>query len=196
LNTRSSLSLVWTVLAIIAFGWSCQERQLQEAPVMKQYYDLDSVLEYQITWLDSLKPQVKKLVILDGQEEERIDTVRWDRELIFFEESDINRPFLRGSYDAQEITENGFRKIVYSPKDPSDLGVVRLAVYLKSGYLQKIECVFEERNLLYTNSRIATMSFSEVGGIPRLTNYQLEGRQKVILKDPIEYLVKGEVLYL
>ena len=177
--------------------YSCQESGHSDETSIVKYFELGSLIDDQVAWLDSLNPKVKKLVTIDGQDEEQIDTVNWETELFFFKESDINRPYLLDTYSSQEINESNIKTTIYQPFDSTGLGVVRLAIYSdpNSGTIIKIESISKEENLLYKNWRTVTMDFSLIDGKARPITYKLEGRQKVIFKDKVDYHIQGEILY-
>ncbi|MGI9545047.1 MAG: hypothetical protein ACR2MX_17430 [Cyclobacteriaceae bacterium] len=192
ITIRSTWIMLMMAL-VLCFG--CQGTEPATEATIIKYFDLGSLIEDQIAWLDSLNPKVKKLAVIDGQNEEQIDTIDWETELVFFKQSDLNRPYLLDTYGSHEINENKVKKTIYQPLDSADLGVVQLVIHSDSGQLKKIESVYQEQNLLYDNWRKATMDFALLNGEPRPITYQVEGWQKVIFKDKVDYLIRGEILY-
>ena len=198
MKLRTTARLIASMLFLaLMFCYGCQGSEPASDARIIKYFDLTSLIENQIKWLDSLNPKVKKLVVIDGQNEEQIDTVNWDTELVFFKQSDLNRPYLLDAYSSNEVNDRSVKKTIYQPLDSTDLGIIRLEIHSDSGsgQVKKVKSVYEERNLLYNNWRKVTMEFFLIDGMARPANYKLEGRQKVIFKDKVDYLIVGEILY-
>lgn len=190
------ISFLALVVLDICLSSCADERSANQMP-NQPHYDLLSLVKNQIQWLDSLNPQVKKVIIMDEKKEEQIDTVNWDHELVFFRDTDLNKPVLVDSYLIEETSVNGARQLHYQIKDTTASGVTELTIYFapESAQVDSLKSIFVERNLLYRNQRKASMSFVQIDGRHGLGAYQLEGAQKVIFLDPVKYSIIAEVLY-
>ena len=176
---------------------SCAEGREDAAPSQRiqEYYNVDSLLEHQIKALTANKARLVKEVVYGGKEE--TDTIALteevlEQELLMFDEMNINKPVLSGRYIKEVTAQGEFEVTRYQADEPDDLRVNYLEVYRKQGQVQRIEGLFSDRNLLYNSTRKLVLNLNEQQ-LPQ--TYRIEGIQKMIFRDEVEYSVAGKFIY-
>jgi hypothetical protein len=183
-------------LAVVFSLTSCSERKKT-----KPLYPVDSLLNAQARYLSEKKAIVRKVVILDGKEEEISvspkDNTAWRNELEVFTALDvINKPVNRGYYSIEEFSDSRSNLMVKSfTTKEEDLPVKYFKIYYqnKPERLRKLEAHFNELNSLYKSSRELTMDFQQFGDTVVLTSYNIVGGQKMILDDSVQYRISGSL---
>lgn len=192
---RSLFSKRVLFLFILGALSSCENVQTQKMSE-NSYFDLNGLLQKQIILLDSLRPEVHKITVIDGVEEAqetKFDSTDWLREMEIFFEVDINEPILRDAYTLEEKNiGDSIRLLSYQALDKENLEIEFLNVYYtKEGELpSQISAVFTEKNALYDSKRSLQLDFDNIGGLHLLRGYNIQGIQKMLLKDTIFYEVK------
>ena len=176
---------------------SCAEGNRAEGPSQRieEYYNVDSLLVQQIDVLAANKASLVKKVVYAGREE--IDTVALtedslEQELLMFNEMNINKPVLSGRYIKSVQQKEGLEVTRYQADEPDDLRVNYLEVYRQGGEVQRLEALFSDRNLLYNSTRKLILNLNEQQ-LPQ--TYLIEGIQKMIFKDEVEYSIQGQFIY-
>jgi hypothetical protein len=153
------------------------------------YFNLDSMRSSQVEVLSSQNLQLKKVVSIDDQSEEKsfeFDTSGWKKELEFIEKLDINKPRLSGVYE-KNITSSGYS---YIPKEGVDVSVKRIEMEYRNEELVKIFGVVEENNEIYSTYREINIGFKD----KILDSYSIKGFQKIVLKDTTRFNIKGNIV--
>lgn len=176
---------------------SCAEGRRSEGPSQRieEYYNVDSLLVQQIDALTAKRAQLVKTVVFSKQQE--IDTIQLteeslEQELQLFNEMNINRPVLSGRYLKTVEQREGLEVTRYQADEPDDLRVNYLEVYRQGGAVQRLEALFSDRNLLYNSTRKLVLNLNSQQ-LPQ--TYTIEGIQKMIFKDSVDYSIRGEFLY-
>ena len=187
------------VLALIVTLSSCSERKKTKA-----LYPVDSLLNAQARYLSRKKAMVKKVVVLDGKEEEITvtpkDSTAWRNELEIFTALDvINKPVNRAYYSIEEDSDRRSNLIVKSfATKEEDLPVKYFKIYYqyKPSRLRKLEAHFNELSSIYKSSRELTMDFQQFGDTVVLTSYSIVGGQKMMLDDSVQYRISASLKVL
>lgn len=176
---------------------SCAEGDRQEGPSQRiaEYYNVDSLLEQHINMLADQKALLVKKVVYSGQAE--LDTIALteeslEQELQLFNEMNINKPSLSDRYNVSVLDKEGMQVTRYEADEPDDLRVNYLEVYRQGGAVQRLEALFSDRNLLYNSTRKLVLQLND-RQLPQ--NYTIEGIQKMIFKDKVEYSIEGRFMY-
>jgi hypothetical protein len=187
------------VLALIVSLSSCFDRKKTKA-----LYPVDSLLNAQAKYLSRKKAMVKKVVVLDGKEEEISvtpkDSTAWRNELEIFTALDvINKPVNRVYYSIEEDSDRRSNLIVrtYATKE-EDLPVKYFKIYYqyKPSRLRRLEAHFNELSSIYKSSRELTMDFQQFGDTVVLTSYSIVGGQKMMLDDSVQYRISASLKVL
>lgn len=188
-------SRVWLPAAAfqLLLTTACSQEQEEAAragqPVRKPlYFDVKGFLDTQTKLLTQRRPAVEKQVALrDGNTETtRVENVDWSKELQIFYQADINKPALRGAYEAQP---DGAGQ-VYRRKAGIENIVDQLQVTNTDPQNGTIEAVLTQDNPLFFSRKTLVLQYS--GGL--LRSYKVQGVQKLILFDTLRYSATVRVL--
>ena len=178
----------------VLFTFSCTS-ELREKPI-NSYFDVDSLLNSQLAVLGNREISVKKTISIDGQSEldtVSFDSLGWKNELAVFRIADINKPNLKGKYQAVE--ERSEDQIIWKyTTEESSLGIENLKVFFdKEKNITKLTAVYNEINSLYTSKRNLSMLFDDKKQL--LSSYSVDGSQKMIMKEPVVFEINSEILF-
>jgi hypothetical protein len=183
------------VLILIGSLVSCSEGKKTKA-----LYPVDSLLQAQANYLSAKKAHLKKIVLLDGKEEEISlapkDIIAWRNELEIFTALDvINKPINRSYYSIEDLSDSRSNLKVKAFTTTEDLPVryIKIYYYQSPNKLRRLEAQFKESNSLYTSSRDLTMDFQQFGDTIVLTSYNIVGGQKMLLDDTVQYHITGSL---
>lgn len=172
------------VILLVVFG--C-EKLKPESVNIPDYPDLEQVFNDQVKKLDTAS--LKKSVWLDGKEENKtlvMDTVLWKKELSFLKEINPNTPEYVGAF---EKSENEIRtQLTLMSTEKGKLKVLSYA--LEGINYSTIKATIHEEKEVYSHHREIDVQFEN--GL--LTSYQISGFQKIVLKDTIEFRIRGQVI--
>ena len=162
------------------------------------YFDADSLVTAQLEMMEDWKVKIKKVAYL----EENTDTVsyiadsaRLYQELNVFRKANINKPAFDDRYDRSVDTEGGVKQVTYLPADEEDeLEVKSLTLWYENNNLQQLEAVVSEDHWLYDSRRKLSLSFDMINSVPYISSYSLQGTQKMIFRDRVNFNVEGDIL--
>ena len=188
-----------------AFLAACLVACTPQSPVSelgkKPYFDVPSLVRQQLQWLDSLNPPVILRASISGETQTqtmRKDSTAWAETFDLFRQADINQPVLQGEYDEiDSVTQDSLRVRTYRAKQTSTAEIPYLRVFYRDSLanVYRIETMFQEDNLLYSTSRKMWMTFAPRRGRPRITAFETQGKQKMMLRDSVIYSARGELQY-
>lgn len=183
------------IFIALVFFYSCTQA-VKEKPI-NTYFDVDALVNEQIEMLRQSDPLLAKQISIEGQSERdtlNFDSLGWTNELEVFKLANINKPTLKGEYEAVEKTIDDTKIWSYTAEKQS-LGIEFLHVYFGSdSTLKKLEARYNEDNALYSSERNLEMAFKNVDGKSILSNYRIYGKQKMIMKDEVEFSIESEIL--
>jgi hypothetical protein len=191
---RSVLFFVFAGLLLT----SC-ERQKESSGL---YFD--SLIVNQIKHLQSLHVQVEKRARVDHMYDSsvlKMDSLRWKKELDVFTQLDVfQKPAFTNAYVVTTGPDDHSNLIVKSYQaKPSDIPIsvksLQFFYLTPSGPLKKIKAVFSEDNSFYFTHRTMELFFENHEGKSLISHYSVQGTQKMILADSVQFEVKGRVLF-
>jgi hypothetical protein len=196
-NNSVSISVMTLVMSITLVLFSCNHNQQEIV-----FYPIDSIITNQIRNLAQEKAILHKEAFLRGHADTVTyipsDTAAWVDELDVFRELKImNKPVNSDSYIVDDgLYDPGSNLTVkaFTSKN-EDLPVLSLRVFYDDNLLspRRIEAIYREENALYKSSRNLFLEFQEINNKTVLTAYAIEGRQKMVLKDSIQFTVRGKI---
>lgn len=204
LTQRLCYGLLFVVAVVIT---SCESARAPEAV----FFPIDSLLEHQIAILIKSKATLHKITTL-GNKAAPLDLTpaneqEWKDELdIFRDLSTINRYREANSYVIEDNLRDERSNLtvrsatIRNDLDKSTKQEIRIK-YLKLFYersrrnLRRLEARLAESNSMYGNERYLTMIFEDVYGKSLLTEYTIEGGQKIILGDTVNYKIEARIIY-
>ncbi len=165
------------------------------------YYNLDSLFQSQTQLLISSKAKVNKIAQLGGKKETSSflpDSLGWIDEFGTLSElALINKPIYRGSYQVSDEKDNksNLRILYYSLKKDkkSPIQFVRIYYLGSLSNIKRIEGLYNEENELYTGSRNLSVELQDVYNKKMITYYSIEGHQKMILADSVDFKIEGSI---
>jgi hypothetical protein len=162
----------------------------------KAYFDFDSLINVQVVELLKFKSTIRKKSEINGKNDESSfvpDSTNLANELDVFRQLDlINRPLYRKSYeviDGLKDTKSNLLIRSYTATSPSPVPYVKFYYQSSSRVIKRIESVFQEENALYDTKRKLILEFDDSSGSILLSSYQLQGAQKMILSDSVNFSV-------
>ncbi len=191
----------WAV-GLLLFGLAaCAPQSPVNELGKKPYFDVPSLVQQQLQWLDSLNPPVTLRASISGQTQAQTvqkDSTAWAEAFDLFRQADINKPVLQGTYEETDsATQDSLRVRTYRAKQASTAEIPYLRVFYRDSLanVYRIETMFQEDNVLYSTSRKMWMAFALRQGKPRVTVFETEGKQKMMLRDSVTYSARGELQY-
>lgn len=157
-----------------------------------RYFDVAGFLGQEAARLNQQKPAVEKQVKLRNGvlETTRVPQVDWAKELQIFQQADINKPALRGTYTIDSVTTpEGLTKRVYRRQPSQEYPVEQLAVLTEGSQLRLLTATLAQDNpLVYSQKKLELQCQNG-----HLTSYRVDGIQKLILFDSVRYSAAGRV---
>lgn len=179
------------VLVTLIVSSSCTQQSAKRE--INAYFDVDSLFTDQVYLLDGVS--FNKSAIIDGKSEKAqviFDTTAWQKELAMYIGLDINKAALVGAYELTEEDTTTGKSISYRIKQPDEAGVQWMQVTQNTdGKVTGFEALFLEENALYQNQRKLSATFSIENGNSVLEAYRIEGYQKILLKDTVNYTIEA-----
>ena len=174
------------VLLMAAFAVGCEQNE-RSVKQLNAYFDLDSLLDEQAAILYDRGAEVIKEVVMDGETEKRSfipDTSEWKSELAIIRDFNINKPYFVGSFEL--VKEEG---VLRHEATSENVDVTQFELFYEEDDLVRIESFLDEEKYIYTNKRKLILTFDK--GL--LSTYQIDGYQKMILQDEVDYNISGSI---
>lgn len=173
------------ILSLIVGISACQSESAEMK--VKKYYDLKGMVERQINALKLEKPKVQKSISINKiVENQTVDSLDWSKELEFFMQADLNKPAFVSSYRVDSSSMG----IKYFLKETEKLPVKFLEVNRMGEEGVDIRALISNNNYLYDTERNLKLSLQK----GQLTDYQIDGFQKVVFGKKKMFKVIGKVL--
>lgn len=195
-----TISLLFGSL-LLASGCAQESKVVSELQ-QKPYFDLPGLIQQQLHWLDSLNPPVVLQAQIGSEIEQetlRKDSAAWAETLQLFQQTNINRPVLQGEYEESDsvLSDQNLRVKTYRYRKSGNAEIPYLRVYYRDSLanVYRIETAFQEDNVLYSTHRAMWMTFARHQGEPRVTAFETVGKQKMMLRDSVTYIARGELQY-
>lgn len=157
------------------------------------YFNLLGFLETQAKELNQRQPTVEKQVLLrDGQRETaQVTKLDWAKELQIFQQADINKPALRGLYQVDSATTTeGLIRRSYRRQPGTEHPVEQLSILSAGSAVQELTATVAQDNPLVYSAKTLTLRCQN----GRITSYQVQGVQKLVLFDSVHYSVQSRVV--
>lgn len=187
-------------LLIVVFGGitACEDPRQTATNASKTYFDLRGFMQEQIAALNKLQPKVKKEILNAGKSSNKVVQVKnWERELRMFVNADINKAALIGTYQVKDSSSAGKQYVKYISKESKNV-VKQMLVELDATKKQakSIKIEIGSDNLLFASG--TQLSFvckqNPKDKQYRITHYQIDGFQKIIMRDKRPYFIKATIL--
>jgi len=187
--------LILVVLLIVLVN--CRQRLSGDSRVI---FDLEKLLDDQVSWLTKGNFEVYKKTIIDDSVESfylEPDSLGWQKELSLFKTADIHKPGLRGFYRKDIYSEEGIRIEKYTLEDTSQFETLYLKIN-RDPVTEKIRSIVAAQqtdNPIYRSKRDLYLYFiyPEQNHI-QLDSFVVKGYQKMILQDTVRYFTAGKIV--
>ena len=145
------------------------------------YFSLKNYFKDQARHLQHEKVNfIKKITVNGHSQTKQIHEVNWTDELVFFSESDINKPSWIGKYKVIKIQNN----LCYQAMD-SNLKVRTFSIIFNHGIVKHVQIKQSVKNFLYTMDE-------ELDYIPD-SMYSINRKQTIKMLGNKTYLIQGFV---
>ena len=152
----------------------------------KKYFDLKGLIEQQIQVLQKRKPIIQKTISMtEKSENQQIKSIDWAKELELFSQVDLNKPAYISSYSIDSSADG----MKYVLKETEKLPVKYLTINKVGGNTTQIEALISSENYLYQSEKHLKLSLIN----EQLSDYQIDGFQKVIFGDKKEFKINGKI---
>ena len=138
------------------------------------YFDIEKYFTSQAERLDSIKPEVTKIISSDGKEEmKKTRDIKWKNELLVFSECNLNKPAWRGKFLVDTIMGEMDYSVVYTALDTTIQVQFAMINIDGKGNVTRLRLKVQTKNNLY--SSIQNLSYTP------LESYSVESEQHVFL---------------
>lgn len=193
-GTLKLRTLVSLLAGFFFLGLTACERKAQQ---FDGYFAFDSLLQAQLNVLLANNASVKKSAVLKGIESSESltpDSSSWVSEFQVFSGLEVmNKPIYRNQYE-KEVEKTGVSKTIRFVARKPDLPVQKLVLaYDNDDRLVSLEADFNESNSMYYASRTLKLEFGNLNETMVLSQYSINGGQKMFLADSVTYAVNGRI---
>ncbi len=171
-------------LALLLF-FACSKPQ-EVAENISYYYDLEAFLQK----LYPQKEQVflKTTITEKQKQQKRVSDIRWEKELAFFEQANINKSAFRGLYDEKKEQKGDTLILQYQAKS-NDLKVKFLEIkFDKSQKPLRIRAFLQTENFLYSSEKELNLHLEA----EKILRYSIKGKQKMIFAKAENFEIYAE----
>jgi hypothetical protein len=186
------------ILLLIIVVYTLSACMSDTSRLSTSYFSMDSLVNAQIAYFANEEVLLNKSATINGIEESNVltpDSLVWASELEIFRKADITKAAYSNAFDISIIpdTESNLKILQYTSK--SELPVKSLKIYFlhEVSDVRKISAVIKEDTRVFTNDKVVNMNFEKVSGISVLKNYNIEGKQKMLLSDSTLYSIRGSI---
>lgn len=143
------------IIPVLALMLSCSQQEDFGSRNPTGYFDLGEYFRDEIHDLENRKPEVVKVVLLNGERQEMTLAIQdWEKELSAFIQADIDKPAFVGRYLVDTTREQGSTIIRFEAKG-KDLKTRLLQVTYDSASIHptKVEASMATKNILYKSTQ-------------------------------------------
>lgn len=112
---------------VLGFGlWGSCLQSPRKVDSQEAYFDLKSYFEKKQNLFERKKIHLIKTLYFEGKQEKiEVSNPEWDREMVFFRESDINKPAWSGKFRKENLMGN----LIYQGLDTDKVNIRRVIFY-------------------------------------------------------------------
>ena len=183
-------------ILMVIIASSCEKKEKQN----NAYFD--SLVVANIDYLTKNNASIIKYSRIAGKEDTasfKPDSLAWTSELDVFRQLDaFQKPAFRDAYQVEDGAKDSQSNLTvrqFKASRPVAIPSIRFYYYQHFDQLKKIEAHYHEANTLYSATRHLIMEFDERDGKAVLSNYSLDGIQRMILSDSINYSIQSGISF-
>jgi hypothetical protein len=162
----------------------------------------DSLVVAQVTNLSALHAKVSKKAQINGVTDQAVfapSQSGWKSELdLLHTLSDFERPAFQDRYTLKENAPDTKSNLLirsYRANGNVPVPEIKFYYYRQFKNIRRIEATLREKNILFSTIRLVSLEFEEFKGLPLLISYAIEGGQKMILNDTVQYSIRCSVAF-
>lgn len=183
------LSKLFSLLYLILYLSACNVPSVQESNrPQTTFFDLKGFFKAEASYLKEQGVKIQKTIEHNQTKETQTVLPKdWEKELLLFSESDINKPSWKDKYDLVSTNrDNGLTLLHYKAID-ENLSIQVLDVELKGETVHSILIVKKVSNQVYESQQHLTY-------FPR-KSYHIKKSQDVTLFDKDDYTIEAKYIY-
>lgn len=190
--SRSSLLFILLLLSLSA----CIRVKREAA---ESHFSIAALVREQVIKLSAAGAQLSKTALAGADTATAgitPDSSGWADEFKLIADTDIDKPALIGRYDEKQTDDPHSNLTVsrYETLD-NDLEVQSMAIYFLNDpeNIKRIEITGRRKTILFRSSLKVVMQFDNIDGELLLEEYEIQGDQKMLWQDPLQYRVSGRI---
>ena len=168
-----------------------------------EIFSFDSLRENQTKLLAESKASLKKTILVNQEKDEKnlgpVDQTIWEKELDYISLlNEINKPLSGDLYtvvDGKKDKESNLLIKEISANQSAKIAYVRIYYLENLKNIKKIEALVEEKNYLYASQKFIVWEFQHHNGQPLLTRATLNGTQKMVIGDTVQFSINTRVIF-
>ena len=157
------------------------------------YFDINGLIDQQVVELVAVNPSLHKVAFFNHEKEVTEftpkDSASWSQELQMIKALDINKAILVDSY--RKTDSKG--QVIYISVDPESTLVDTLSIHFNDQKLFGIRGYLHEENAFFNTSRTISVDFTEIKGTSLISQFSIDGWQKMISRDSTSYSINSLV---
>jgi hypothetical protein len=177
---------------------SCEERK----SAGNKYFDMDGLINSQVHYLLKMKASVTKTASVDSANDKATiipDSMSWVDELAVFRNLElINKPIYAQAYEVVDgVKDDNSNLTVMTLNAKGNVPVKQFKIYYQDDRekVRRIEAHMVEQNSLYFTARKFTIELDDHQGKLALSHLNVNGIQKMILRDSVRFSISSTVNY-
>lgn len=185
-------------LIVLFFVVGCAEKAKNVNP----FFEIDQLIDEQINALKKSGTSVEKRAEVGEASDISSfvpDSTQWANELDAFRQiSNINKPIYGDAYEIEDGLDDPRSNLkIKRFSTERNIPVKSLDVYYQDNIekLRKIEAVIKDQNALFFASKKLTLQFEEHQGRLSLSGYSIQGVQKMMLRDSVNFTIISKINY-
>lgn len=185
-------------LVVMLFAVGCAKK----TSVTDPFFEIDQLIDEQIKTLKDTGASVDKRAEVGDAKDASIfvpDSAQWANELDAFRQiSSINKPIYKEAYRIEDGLDDKRSNLkIRRFSTERNIPVKALDVYYQDNIekLRKIEAVITDQNALFFASKKLTLQFEEHQEKLSLSSYTIQGVQKMMLRDSVNFIIESKVNY-
>jgi len=148
------------------------------------FVPVESLIDDQARFLDSLRPEVSKQVMANQKAETLVtQRINWAKELAMFKELDISKPGLRASYTISE-PQPRVRLYTLKPDERANVQWLKVTFADDTAHIRSMEGVVRQSNYLYrSEKRLQLQLQPNRQGTPQIVGYRIANQKKILFNN-------------
>jgi hypothetical protein len=190
------------LLVSLTFLSACHRVKHQIVSEHRPISYFDSLINSQVRYLLVEQASVDKIALV-GRNKDQIrftpDSASWEQEFnIFRGLSNYERGVSQNIYRREDGLDDQFSNLKvrrFTTENKVPVRELKFFYHKEFRHIKRIEARYRQANELYATERKLIMEFEEVGNYPILSEYQIEGAQKLIMGDTTLVSIHAKVLF-